>query len=68
MRWIYENALQKNDQNMKFQKYKIGNFIENVALDNFEISVFVAVIVDGDDKLHEIDVEAVGGGNWDSRL
>ena len=53
---------------MKFQKYKIGNFIENVALDNFEISVFVAVIVDGDDKLHEIDVEAVGGGNWDSRL
>ena len=53
---------------MKFQKYKIGNFIENVALDNFEISVFVAVIVDGDDKLDEIDVGAVDVHKWDSRL
>ena len=51
-----------------FEKYKIGNFIENVALDNFEISVFVAVIVDGDDKLDEIDVGAVDVHKWDSRL
>ena len=52
----------------KVEKYKIGNFIENVALDNFEISVFVAVIVDGDDKLDEIDVGAVDVHKWDSRL
>ena len=52
----------------KVEKYKIGNFIENVALDNFEISVFVAVIVDGDDKLDEIDVGDVDVHKWDSRL
>ena len=51
-----------------FEKYKIGNFIENVALDNFEISVFVAVIVDWDDTLDEIDVGDVDVHKWDSRL